>query len=418
MRIVIFGLTISSSWGNGHATLWRGLCRALARRGHHITFFERDVPYYAAHRDAIALDGVELVLYTHWAQVRERAIDALAGADVGIITSYCADAVVAMPYVAERARLAVFYDMDTPVTLDGLQRGEPVPYIGRRGLRDFDLVLSYTGGRALHDLRTVLGARRVAPLYGSVDPDVHRPTAPAPQYAADLSYLGTYATDRQEALERLFVDAARALPERRFVIGGAQYPQDFPWSANIAFVRHLPPAEHPAFYSSSPMTLNVTRRAMAAMGYCPSGRLFEAAACGCAILTDTWAGLEQFFTPGEEVLVASNTDDTLAALGHPREELARIGARARERALAEHTAERRALELEAALQDAFDAPAATVPFATVPLATVPLATEALATDALSDDALSRAFDATATSVDQLPASTLIAELPRTRQQES
>lgn len=410
MRIVIFGLTISSSWGNGHATLWRGLCRALARRGHDISFFERDVPYYAAHRDLVALDGVELVLYPDWAQVRTRAVDALMNADVGIVTSYCADAVAVTPYVAERAGLAVFYDMDTPVTLDGLQRGDAVPYIGRRGLRDFDLVLSYTGGRALDDLRTVLGARRVAPLYGSVDPDVHRPTAAAPQYAADLSYLGTYAADRQDALERLFVDAARGRPECRFVIGGAQYPADFPWSANIAFVRHLPPAEHPAFYSSSPLTLNVTRRAMAAMGYCPSGRLFEAAACGTAILTDTWGGLEQFFTPGEEVLVASDTDATLAALDLPREALARIGERARERTLDEHTAAHRARELEAALESALDR---TLESALGAPLGAPLRAPSGA-----DDALSRAFDATETAVGDAPGGALVAGQARTLQQES
>jgi spore maturation protein CgeB len=230
-----------------------------------------------------------------------------------------------------------------------LRTGEGVSYIGPDGLRGFDLVLSYTGGRALQELQTQLGAIRVAPLYGSVDPEVHRRVPGVEVYQADLSYLGTYAPDRQIALEELFVETARRLPERRFLIGGAQYPAGFPWTSNIYFVRHLPPGEHPAFYSSSRMTLNVTRGAMAEMGYCPSGRLFEAAACGTPVLSDWWEGLDLFFSPGSEILIARSTDEAVAAVSLPDEELRRIAERARERALSEHTADRRVLDLEAAL---------------------------------------------------------------------
>jgi spore maturation protein CgeB len=269
VRVVIFGLTISSSWGNGHATLWRGLARALVRRGHRITFFERDVPYYAANRDLISLDGVRIELYSDWSHVRTFAESETAAADVAMVTSYCPDALAATRLVAERAKLSVFYDMDTPTTLASARRGDRVEYVGERGLRDFDLVLSYTGGNALDQLRSLLGARRVAPLYGSVDPDSHKPMPRAPQYAADLSYLGTYAADRQATLEQLLVAPARRRPNQRFVIGGAQYPAEFPWTPNIFFVRHLPPSEHPAFFCSSPLTLNVTRAAFAELGYCP-----------------------------------------------------------------------------------------------------------------------------------------------------
>ena len=353
MKIVVFGLTISSSWGNGHATLWRGLCGALARAGHRVVFFERDVSYYANTRDFHEIPGGDLVLYGEWDEVRGRAAREVADADVAMVTSYCPDGLPATDLVLDAAgALRVFYDLDTPVTLSRLARGEAVGYIGPRGLPDFDLVLSYTGGAALDVLAQKLGARRVVPLYGHVDPQTHRPVDPRPQYAADLSYLGTYAADRQAALESLFVEPARRLPTKKFLIGGAQYPQDFPWAANIYFVRHLPPAEHPAFFCSSALTLNVTREAMAAMGWCPSGRLFEAAACGAAILTDTWAGLESFFTPGQEVLVARDTGDTLAALEHDRAELRRIGAAARERTLAEHTSQRRAEELVRACEHA------------------------------------------------------------------
>jgi spore maturation protein CgeB len=246
--------------------------------------------------------------------------------------------------------LKVFYDLDTPVTLSRLNRGETIAYIGPRGLRDFDLVLSYTGGAALDQLRDRLGARLVAPLYGHVNPAVHRPVPPVERFASDLSYLGTYAADRQTALEALFVEPARRRPERRFLIGGAQYPDDFPWTNNIFFVRHLPPPEHPAFFASSRLTLNVTRQAMAQMGWCPSGRLFEAAACGCPILSDGWEGLDAFFKPDREILVARTAEDTIAALDRTDAELRRIADAARARVLAEHTSERRAIAFEAAIE--------------------------------------------------------------------
>lgn len=353
MKIVIFGLTVSSSWGNGHATLWRGLCRALAGRGHEIVFFERDTPYYAQNRDLHELPGGKLVLFADWATIRRRAADEVADADVALVSSYCPDALDATELVLDARRaLRVFYDLDTPVTLSRMARGEVTGYIGPRGLADFDLVLSYTGGVALDELRTRLGARRVAPLYGHVDPATHRPAQPLERFRADLSYLGTYAADRQAALVELFVEPARARPERRFLIGGAQYPQDFPWTRNTYFVRHLPPEDHPAFFSSGRLTLNVTREAMAAMGWCPSGRLFEAAACGVPILSDSWEGLGAFFTPGHEILTADTTAGALAAIDLGDADLDRIARAARERVLAEHTSDRRAADLEELLAGA------------------------------------------------------------------
>lgn len=350
---MIFGLAISSSWGNGHATLWRGLCRALTEQGHRVVFFERDAPWYAEHRDLRELPGGGLVLYPSWEAVRALAERELAGADAAIVTSYCPDGVAATDLVLDSsAPVRVFYDLDTPVTLAALAAGEALAYIGPRGLGDFDLVLSYTGGAALTALAERLGARRIAPLYGSVDPRVHQPVPASEAYRGDLSYLGTFAADRQAKLVELFVEPARRRPERRFVLGGAGYGADFPWTRNIFFVRHLPPAEHPAFFASSRLTLNVTRAAMAAMGWCPSGRLFEAAACGVPILSDAWEGLDRFFAPGEEILVAAGTDDALAALDLDDAALRRIARAARERALAEHTAEHRARELVALLEDA------------------------------------------------------------------
>jgi spore maturation protein CgeB len=350
MKVVVFGLTISSSWGNGHATLWRALARAWTARGDRVTFFEKDAPYYAANRDLHEIDGGRLVLYPDWSVALPVARRELADADVAIVTSYCPDGPRAARLLEDEARcITVFYDMDTPVTLAALASGQPVDYLPAEGLGHFDLVLSYTGGTALEQLRTRLGARRVATLYGSVDPERHHRVDECPAYRCHLSYLGTFAADRQAALQRLFVEPARRLPERRFVLGGAQYPQDFPWTRNIHFVRHLPPGEHNALYSSSRATLNVTRAAMAAMGHCPSGRLFEAAACATPVLTDAWEGLESFFEPGIEILTVDDAGAAAACLEIADHELARIGRAARERVLAEHTARHRVVELEATL---------------------------------------------------------------------
>jgi spore maturation protein CgeB len=361
MKFVIFGLTVSSSWGNGHATLWRGLCKALARRGHQIIFFERDVPYYAAHRDVTQLSCGELILYPDWESVLPLARQHLADAEVAMVTSYCPDGQAASDCILDSpAELKTFYDLDTPITFARLDRGEKVPYLPNQGFADFDLVLSYTGGRALDELKRRLGARRVAPIYGSVDPEAHFPVEPMDVFRGDLSYLGTYAADRQEMLNTLLVEPARRLPDMRFIIAGAQYPAEFPWTSNIYFVRHLPPGDHPAFYGSSRMTLNVTREAMAQMGYCPSGRLFEAAACRAAILSDWWEGLDEFFRPGQEILIARSTEEAVQALQLSDAELENIRRAGRERALAEHTADQRAIDVEKAVGSAFSAQGQTV----------------------------------------------------------
>lgn len=314
-------------------------------------FFERDVPYYADHRDISLIPGGWFILYSDWNEIANEARRQLDDADIGIVTSYCPDGIEASEVLLNSsARLKTFYDLDTPVTLARLSSGDAVSYIGPRGLQQFDLVLSYTGGRALDELQTKLGAHRVAPLYGSVDTEVHHRVAPQQRYRADVSYLGTYAEDRQATLETLLVEPARRLPDRVFLIGGAMYPQEFPWTHNIYFVRHLPPSEHPAFYSSSRLTLNVTRAAMAEMGYCPSGRLFEAAACGVPIVTDWWEGIDDFFEPGREILIARSTDEMMEVLAMPDEQLKAIGEAALRRTLKDHTSESRARELERILE--------------------------------------------------------------------
>ncbi|HLI17527.1 MAG TPA: glycosyltransferase [Rhodanobacteraceae bacterium] len=346
MNLVVFGLTITSSWGNGHATLWRGMCKALAQLGVEVTFFERDVSYYAQHRDCVAPEGAALVLYDSWPAVREQARRALRDADAAIVTSYCPDALSAHAAILDAARpVAVFYDLDSPITIAAAREGHALPYLDPDGLRDYDVVLSYAGGPTLHALQKILHARNAHPLYGHVDPALHRPVPPAAVYRSELCWLGTYAADRQRALQALFVDAARARPRARFTLAGAQYPSDFPWRDNIWFIRHLPPSAHAAFLCSARLALNVTRDAMARAGWCPSGRLFETAACAVPIVSDDWAGLAEFYRPGAEILLARDTADILAAMDLSDAELKRIGNAGRERTLASHTSMHRAREL-------------------------------------------------------------------------
>jgi spore maturation protein CgeB len=345
MHFLIFGLTLSSSWGNGHATLWRGFLKALAAQHHTVIFYERDVPYYAENRDGWEPPaGIALRLYDNFDDIRQEAADVLEHTDAAIVTSYCPDGPRAADLVRDSRTTKLFYDLDTPVTLRALEQGVRVSYLPPDGLRGFDLVLSYTGGRALTELRTRLGAERVAPLYGWVDPEVHRPAPAIDIFRGALSYLGTFAPDRQAALGELFLKPAAQLPNDRFVLGGAAYPDAFPWSPNLFFVRHLPPSLHCEFFCSTRATLNITREAMAAYGFCPSGRLFEAAACGAPLFSDTWEGLDSFFVAGEEVVPVRSTGDVLAALSLSDQELHRIANAARERTLSRHTAAHRAAE--------------------------------------------------------------------------
>ena len=346
MRIVVFGLSISSAWGNGHATLLRGLFRALHSYGHEVHFFERDAPYYASHRDAESFPFVHLHLYSDWQMIAPLARRLLTRADLGMVTSYCPDGAAACELVLDSTvERSAFYDMDTPVTLDRIERGEAVPYLPKEGLGGFDMVLSYTGGKAVDRLREQLSARRVSTLYGWVDPESYARVEVSPWFESDLTYLGTYSADRQQALEELLIKPARHLPQRRFVVGGAMYPEAQSWPPNVRYYHHVAPPEHCRFYSSSPLTLSVTRASMAALGYCPSGRIFEAAACGTAVLSDWWEGLDAFFEPGKEILIARSTEDATSTLAMDKSEIARIGARAKERTLDCHTSYIRARQL-------------------------------------------------------------------------
>jgi spore maturation protein CgeB len=345
VTIVFCGLSITSSWGNGHATNYRALVRELSGRGHDVLFLERDKPWYAAHRDLPEPPGGRTALYGSLEELDEYAAD-IAAAELVVIGSYVPEGVAVAEWVFDHAEGAVaFYDIDTPITL-GKLRGGDAGYLSPDLVGRFDLYLSFTGGPTLRVLEEEFGARRAIAFYCLVDPESYRPLQEAPYW--DLGYLGTYSDDRQPILERLLIGPARRLGDRDFTVAGPQYPEEIEWPENIERIEHVAPANHPGFYASQRFTLNVTRAQMREAGWSPSVRLFEAAACAVPVITDRWDGLEQIFTPGEEILVADSPDDVIHHLTEIGEDkrLA-IGERARARVLAEHTAERRCEQLEA-----------------------------------------------------------------------
>jgi spore maturation protein CgeB len=351
LKIVILGLSITSSWGNGHATTFRGLVRELDRRGHEVLFLERDVPWYARNRDLPHPPYGRTELYADLPDLQARFTHEVRDADAVIVGSYVPEGVPVGAWVVLTTRgVTGFYDIDTPVTLAKLARGD-YEYLSPELIPQYDLYLSFTGGPTLARLEQQYGSPRARPLYCSVDPSLYYPEEVPVRW--DLGYLGTYSDDRQPPLERLMLQAAQAHPEGRFVVAGPQYPADITWPANVERLEHLPPAEHRGFYNAQRFTLNITRADMIRAGYSPSVRLFEAAACGVPIISDYWDGLETFFELGEELLVSRAPEETLRYLRElPEAERMAIGARARERILGAHTAAHRAAELEGYLREA------------------------------------------------------------------
>jgi spore maturation protein CgeB len=352
VKIVIFGLTISSSWGNGHATPYRAIIRALDRMGHEVHFFEKDVPYYRSRRDFDSCSYCHVTLYSAWSEIREQALALAADSDVVITASFLPEGQRINDEVLELPRpLHVFYDLDTPVTLRNMEE-TGVEYLRPEQLAGFDLVLSFTGGKALKKLEEKYCARLVRPLYGCVDPDDYLRAQPSREFICDLSYMGTYSADRQEKLDELLLEPARRHPAKRFLLAGPLYPWQWQWPPNMQKIDHVAPGDHPRFYSSSRLTLNLTRGEMAANGWCPSGRFFEAAACGTPLLTDSWEGLEAFFDPKRELRVVARAEDVEQALTMPDCDLASMANHARQRTLAEHTGEVRARQLLQYLEEA------------------------------------------------------------------
>ncbi|GGO90888.1 CgeB family protein [Stakelama pacifica] len=344
MNIVVLGLSLSSSWGNGHATTYRALLSALSERGHNILFLERDQPWYAGQRDLKNPDFCRLRYYDSVADLDEWK-DPVGLADLVIVGSYVPDGIEVGRWVQQQARgITAFYDIDTPVTLAALERGT-CDYVTPALIAGYDVYLSFTGGPTLTRIEEQFGSPCARALYCSVDTARYRPVDVPKRW--DLSYLGTYSEDRQPGLDRYLLNAAIVLPDRRFVIAGSQYPDHISWPDNVERIEHLPPADHAEFYSASRFTLNLTRADMVAAGWSPSVRLFEAAACGTAIISDRWKGIGSLFAPEEEILLVERGDDILAALDRDPEP---IGRRARAKILRAHGADQRARQLEEILE--------------------------------------------------------------------
>ena len=344
MRLVFLGLSITSSWGNGHATTYRALLRSLAARGHDVLFLERDVPWYAGNRDLPSPPYCRLGLYSSLEELRDRFTGELRHADLVVVGSFVPDGTEVARWALEAGPCAAFYDIDTPVTLAALEAGG-CEYLTPDLVPGFDLYLSFTGGPVLELLARRHGARRARALHCSADTDLYRPVDRTTRWA--LGYLGTYSPDRREGVERLLAQPAAALPTEGFVVAGPGHSRAGEWPSNVELIEHLPPARHPGFYCSQGFTLNVTRRDMRRAGWSPSVRLFEAAACGVPVISDFWPGLEDFFEVGSEILVAGTKDQVLRIVrGTPERERRRIGERARARFLADHSPDRRAEDLE------------------------------------------------------------------------
>jgi spore maturation protein CgeB len=345
LEIVIIGLSFTSSWGNGHATTYRGLVKALARRGHRVVFLEHDVPWYARHRDLAKPHGAEVALYSDTGDLIHRFKDTVRRADVVIIGSYTYDGIAIGEWLMNVATgVTAFYDIDTPVTVAGLAQ-HTTDYVSPDLVKAYHLYLSFTGGPMLDQVSAHYGARMVRPLYCAADPDLYYPEEASTTW--DLGYMGTYSIDRADAFDRILLEAARRWQHGRLIVAGPMYPEQTLWPANVTYVEHVAPHEHRPFYVSQRFTLNLTRQPMLQAGYSPSVRLFEAAACATPIISDRWDGIDHFFEPGSEILVADGATESLEYIrGMPESQRAAIGRRARKRTLAHHTSFHRALELE------------------------------------------------------------------------
>jgi nucleoside-diphosphate-sugar epimerase/spore maturation protein CgeB len=349
LKIVVIGLSLSSSWGNGHATTFRSLLRGVATAGHDTLFLERNVPWYAANRDMPRPDFCDLAYYDDVDELVARYGSAIVGADAVIIGSYVPEGVRVIDEVARlQPQLLCFYDIDTPVTLANVARGQE-EYLSAAQIPAFDIYFSFSGGEVLDSLEREFGARDAVALHCSVDVLRYRPTGEPTCW--DLGYLGTYSADRQPTLERLLIEPARWMPDRRFVVAGPQYPEDIDWPENVERIDHLPPAEHPSFYSRQRFTLNVTRADMIAAGWSPSVRLFEAAACRTPIISDRWRGLDELLSEDKAVLIADTADDVTSALAMDEDTRSRIADTAYEIVRNDHSGTARAEQMTSSLRN-------------------------------------------------------------------
>ena len=353
LNIVIIGLSITSSWGNGHATTFRGLVRELNRNGHTVTFLERDVPWYASNRDLPEPPFCKTILYNSLEQLQHQYAAMIQAADLVMVGSYVPEGVAVGDFVTANAKgITAFYDIDTPVTLAKMRKGD-FEYLHPRLISRYNLYLSFTGGPTLQEIEHVYGSPMARAFYCSFDPELYYPEQAEPQW--DLGYLGTYSDDRQPPLQSLMLDAAEKLAGKKFVVAGPQYPASTIWPGNVERIEHLPPSAHRRFYNSQRFAMNITRADMIRAGYSPSVRLFEAAACGTPIISDYWDGLDTILETGTEILISASADDTIRYItGIEEEERKEIGMRARKKVMDLHTAAHRAAELDTYYREALE----------------------------------------------------------------
>ncbi len=355
MKILVIGLSITSSWGNGHATTFRSLLKSFAKRGHSILFLERDVSYYAQNRDLPQADFCEIKLYKNTTDLKTRFSENIKNADAVMVGSYVYEGVLINELVFSLAKgVKMFYDIDTPVTLNKIAN-EDFQYIKPQQIKEFDIYLSFSGGPILDFIMEEYKAPSAKALYCSVDTDLYFPKERKKTWK--MGYLGTYSADRQLTVEELLNKPAKLKKELSFLVAGPQYPENYDWAENVERISHLPPQKHNDFYNSQQYTLNVTRENMIKAGFSPSVRLFEAAACATPVISDYWSGLESFFEIGTEILIAENSADVLTHWKNISEKQSmEIGQKAREKILKKHTSSVRAKELEEYINTVFSTP--------------------------------------------------------------
>jgi spore maturation protein CgeB len=353
MKIAFFGSSLVSAYWNGACTYYRGIVRGLDARGHRIAFYEPDAFERQAHRDIEDPEWAEVVVYEAREERAVRDVIATA-ADADVVVK--ASGVGVFDEVLEQAvaelegpALRIFWDVDAPATLAAMEADAENPLRGPIGR--YDLVLTYGGGQPVIDRYAALGARTCVPIYNALDPEAHHPEAPRPELACDLAFLGNRLPDREERVEEFFFRAVEALPQRSFLLGGNGWEDRVEGLENVRCLGHVPPGDHNALNRSALAVLNVSRESMAANGWSPATRVFEAAGAGACLISDAWEGIEDFLAPDEEVLVARDGAEVAALLASLDPDRARnIGAAALERVLAEHTYERRAEQVEQVLE--------------------------------------------------------------------
>ena len=351
MRVSFFGSSLVSCYWNGAATYYRGLIRALAGRGHRITFYEPDAFGRQQRRDIPDPDWCRVVVWPATLDGMTRALDAGRHADlivkasgVGVLDAELEAGVLAL---RRPGNLVAFWDVDAPATLDRVEGDSSDPFAAL--IPRYDLILTYGGGEPVIGAYRRLGARTCVPIYNALDPATHHPVPPDPGLAAELGFLGNRLPDREARVDEFFFTAATLLPQARFLLGGAGWDER-PLPANVRYLGHVGTAEHNVFNCSAGAVLNINRASMAAYGFSPPTRVFEAAGAGACLISDQWVGIEQFLEPEREVLIAEDGARVawhLAGLGKARSQA--IGAAARARILAEHTYAHRAAQVEAVL---------------------------------------------------------------------